>query len=192
MKLTELSAQEKVDLIFALYEKYGREDYIGEPVSQIEHMCQAAQLAEQENQPSEVVLAAFFHDIGHLFAHLSPTESMGGFGSKRHEQIGSDYLLELGFSNKLAKLVENHVQAKRYLTYKFPEYLNRLSEASLHTLGYQGGPMSPEEAEDFERDPLFELSLKMRTWDEEAKLENLPLPDLKPYRDIALELLTKK
>ena len=35
MKLTELSAQEKVDLIFALYEKYGREDYIGEPVSQI-------------------------------------------------------------------------------------------------------------------------------------------------------------
>ena len=30
-----------VNEIFSLYESYGAADYIGEPVSQIEHMCQA-------------------------------------------------------------------------------------------------------------------------------------------------------
>ena len=48
-----------VDEIFSLYENYGAADYIGEPVSQIEHMCQAAQLAEAEGYDDEVILASF-------------------------------------------------------------------------------------------------------------------------------------
>ena len=57
------------DEILTLYKMYGNQDYIGEPVSQIEHMCQCAQLAESENYDHEVILAAFFHDIG-----MSPEE----------------------------------------------------------------------------------------------------------------------
>ena len=189
MNLHLLSKTEKLDLIFGLYEKYGQEDYIGEPVSQIEHMCQSAQLAENEGHEPEVILAAFFHDIGHLCTHLQPTQSMGGFGSIKHEQVGAAYLWQLGFPEKIAKLVENHVQAKRYLTFSNPEYYQKLSEASRQTLGYQGGPMNAEEAMIFEKDPLFEISLKMRTWDEEAKLENIPLPDLKKYREMAEQLI---
>jgi predicted HD phosphohydrolase len=45
----------------------------------------------------------------------------------------------------------------------------RLSEASRRTLEYQGGVMSAEEAEAFEQDPLCEVSLRMRQWDEQAK-----------------------
>lgn len=185
MDIQLLSKEEKLDLIFGLYEKHGGEDYIGEPVSQLEHMCQSAQLAEREGFDEEVILAAFFHDIGHLFSHLLQTESMGGFGIRRHEQIGADYLRKLGFSEKIAKLVENHVQAKRYLTFKFPAYYEKLSEASRQTLIYQGGPMDESEAHIFETDPLFEASLKMRTWDEEAKLEFIPVPDLQKYRKMA-------
>ncbi|CAK0813941.1 unnamed protein product [Prorocentrum cordatum] len=48
-----------------------------------------------------------------------------------------------------------HVDAKRYLCCIKPEYHARLSDASLTTLGYQGGPMAPEEAAAFERDELF-------------------------------------
>ncbi|GAB2495013.1 HD domain-containing protein [Algoriphagus taiwanensis] len=187
-----LSLPEKLDFIFGLYEKFGGQDYIGEPVSQIEHMCQSAQLAEEQGYDEEVILAAFFHDIGHLFSHLEETESMGGFGAKRHEQIGADCLRSLGFPEKIAKLVENHVQAKRYLTHKYPEYFEKLSEASRQTLVYQGGPMSEPEAREFERGPLFEASLKMRTWDEEAKLEFIPLPDLKKYREMAEKILMKR
>lgn len=189
MEFQTSTREEKLNLIFSLYERHGNEDYIGEPVSQLEHMCQSAQLAEKEGFDEEVILAAFFHDIGHLFAHLQESESMGGFGTKRHEQIGADYLRKLGFPEKMAKLVENHVQAKRYLTFRYPEYFEKLSEASRQTLVYQGGPMSASEAEAFESDPLFEASLKMRTWDEEAKLEKIPLPDLKKYRDMAGRIL---
>ena len=67
---------------------------------------------------------------------------MGGYGIKSHEKIGGDFLRDLGFPERIAKLVENHVQAKRYLTFKYPEYFEKLSKASLQTLSYQGGPMN--------------------------------------------------
>ena len=179
----------RVAKVFSLYEKFGEADYIGEPVSQMEHMCQSGQLAEREGYDAEVILASFFHDIGHLLAIENEIENMGGYGAKRHEQIGANFLRQMGFPERVAELVENHVQAKRYLTYKYPEYLAKLSEASLETLGYQGGPMGVDEALVFEDDPLFDLSLKMRTWDEEAKLENMPLPNLDKYRAMALEII---
>jgi phosphonate degradation associated HDIG domain protein len=179
----------RINQVLGLYEQFGSADYIGEPVSQIEHMAQSAQMAENGGYDKEVILAAFFHDIGHLLAQDREIESMGGFGIKRHEQIGADFLREMGFPEKISKLVENHVQAKRYLTFKYPEYFEKLSEASLQTLGYQGGPMNMDEAEAFENDPLFELSLKMRTWDEAAKETEVPIPDLSKYREMAEKIL---
>lgn len=162
--------------VFGLYERFGDNDYIGEPVSQIEHMSQAAELAMAEGFDDEVVLAAFFHDIGHLCAEGG--ESMGGFGVVSHERLGADYLRRAGFSERLARLVEYHVQAKRYLTLREPGYYERLSEASRRTLEYQGGVMSAEEAVAFERDPLCEVSLRMRQWDERAKDMDVPVMDL--------------
>ena len=35
-------AQLAVEQVFALYQQFGTDDYIGEPVSQLEHMSQAA------------------------------------------------------------------------------------------------------------------------------------------------------
>jgi phosphonate degradation associated HDIG domain protein len=181
--------KKKVDEVFDLYRRFGQADYIGEPVSQIEHMCQSAQLAEKEGYDEEVILASFFHDIGHLFALQTGLEHMGGYGVLRHEKLGADYLRKMGFSEKVAKLVENHVQAKRYLTFRYPEYFARLSLASKKTLEYQGGPMTQEEAADFENDELFELSLKMRTWDELAKEMHVQLPDLQKYKEMAVAVI---
>ena len=107
-----------VNDIFDLYRTYGSEDYIGEPVSQIEHMSQAGQLAIASGHEDEVVLAAFFHDIGHLLDFKNPDKRMGEFGVIDHEALGAQYLREKGFSNLITTLVANHVNAKRYLTYK--------------------------------------------------------------------------
>ncbi|WP_232064596.1 phosphonate degradation HD-domain oxygenase [Rhodocytophaga rosea] len=172
-----------------MYERFGANDYIGEPVSQIEHMAQSAQLAEKEGYDEEVILAAFFHDIGHLCAS-SASESMNGFGVKSHEKIGANFLRSKGFSERLARLVESHVQAKRYLTFAQPDYYARLSEASKQTLQFQGGPMTAREAEAFANDSLFELSIRMRQWDEMAKEEHIPVPDLNKYKQMSLKLLT--
>lgn len=179
---TMSTIKERIETVFSLYEKFGAADYIGEPVSQLEHMSQAAQLAITEGFDDEVVLAAFFHDIGHLCVEMNEENNMNGYGIKSHEKIGADFLRELGFPERVAKLVENHVQAKRYLTFKYPSYYDELSEASKQTLVLQGGIMTPHEAEAFQRDPLFDLSLLMRKWDECAKKTNLPVIDLNQMR----------
>lgn len=183
------TAQVVVNEVFALYTKHGNEDYIGEPVSQLEHMSQAAKLAQLEGYDNEVVLAAFFHDIGHLCAATDEAGSMDGMGNIDHEQIGADYLLERGFSARLAKLVSGHVTAKRYLTYKDSQYYEKLSPASRITLGFQGGPMDATEALLFEQDPDLQIILCMRFWDDEAKLIDIPIDNLQELKDLALQHL---
>lgn len=51
--------------------------------------------------------------------------------------------------------------------------------------------MSPAEAADFERDSFFEASIKMRTWDEQAKEAGLPLIGLATLKEKALKILQK-
>ena len=193
--MTIEQAQEIADEIMNLYNEHGGAEYAGEKVSQLEHMVQAAQLAEAQGYDEEVILAAFLHDIGHISEAAKGDEStsasrgMDGFGIKDHEEIGAEFLRGKGFSKKIARLVESHVEAKRYLTFKDPAYYANLSEASKKTLEYQGGPMTAEEAAAFEQYPLFDLIIRMRNWDEQAKIEHQPLPDLQHYRGMMLHHL---
>ena len=180
------------DQVFELYIQHGADAYAGENVSQLEHMCQAAQLAAAEGYDSEVVLAAFLHDIGHLLPVHDEADSMDGFGNIDHEKIGAYYLRQLGFSTKLCSLIASHVNAKRYLTFKYSDYYNKLSEASKRTLEFQGGVMKAEEAALFESHELFPLYIKMREWDEAAKTEHQKLPLLEKYRNMILHHLQQQ
>jgi phosphonate degradation associated HDIG domain protein len=185
-------AKNTVDEIFDLYEQYGNADYIGEPVSQLEHMSQSAALAMNEGGDEELILAAFFHDIGHLCEFVMPVEKMDGIGIVDHESIGGQFLLQRGFSERIAKLVQSHVTAKRYLTFKHPDYYNKLSPASKETLAHQGGVMSLAEATDFELDPLHTEYIKMRDWDDRAKETQVPVMDLQYLKELAIKHLTQK
>ncbi len=179
--------------IIELYEKFGNEDYIGEPVSQIEHMCQCAQLAWKNGANETVVLAAFFHDIGHLCEFQFPEKGlqhMDKFGIIDHEKLGAEFLRQKRFSEQLARLVENHVHAKRYLVYKYESYAQQLSEASKQTLIHQGGPMTETEAAEFEKDELFHEIIALRKWDELAKETNRPLPSLVVYKTMMIAHLS--
>lgn len=189
------SIEETVDEIIALYQNHGNEDYIGEPVSQIEHMCQCAQLAEENGEDEETILAAFFHDIGHLVEFEDPNaivDHMDNFGIAEHEKLGRKFLLSKGFSVNVADMVASHVDAKRYLTYKYPEYYDALSEASKQTLVHQGGQMAAAEAKAFEDHPLSAKYIALRRWDEQAKEMNKPLPSLEIYRQMMIRHLTKQ
>ena len=183
--------QATVDALFALYAAHGGDDYIGEPVSQLEHMWQAAALAEADGYEDEVVLAAFFHDLGHLCAHGSDAPSMDGYGAVDHERLGADYLRARGFSERLARLVESHVLAKRYLTHKHPEYLRRLSPASQATLAFQGGAMGAAEAAAFEQHPDADIIVRMRQWDDLAKEAHRPVGSLDHLKNMALAHLLR-
>jgi phosphonate degradation associated HDIG domain protein len=187
--MPEKSIEARVEEVFSLFDRFGNTDYIGEAISQLEHGCQAAQCAENEGFSEEVILAALFHDIGHLCEMNGEKPQMGGYGVMEHEKLGADFLRERGFSENMAKLVQSHVKAKRYLCFADSEYYGKLSEASKKTLEYQGGVMSQEEAADFEKDPLFRTIVRMRHWDEMAKEVEVPLPDMKRYRKMAVEHL---
>lgn len=178
------------DEIIELYRVHGNEEYSGEKVTQLEHMVQAAQLAQQQGYDEEVVLAAFLHDIGHICVDSGLENNMDGFGIKDHEEVGADFLKQKGFSKKVIRLVESHVEAKRYLTRRDPDYYEQLSEASKKTLEFQGGRMSEEEADAFEKYPLFNLIIGMRRWDEAAKVTGLPAPELEFFRHLIIEHLT--
>lgn len=189
--MNEQEIEKVLDEIFSLYKKYGANNYIGEQISQIEHMCQAADLAEQQGYDAEVILAAFFHDIGHIIEHVTDSNTMGEYGIMEHEKLGANFLRERGFSERIAKLVQSHVEAKRYLTFAEPGYYEQLSEASKQTLAYQGGRMTAEEAAIFESDELYLLKVQLRKWDEQAKVENVPLSDIEKYRLLAKSVLLR-
>ncbi len=192
MSLSTDNKQTIVAELFDLYQTRGHADYIGEPVSQLEHMWQAAALAEAAGADDEVVLAAFFHDLGHLCAVDADLPSMDGFGAINHEKLGADYLRARGFSARVARLVESHVQAKRYLTYKYPSYRQQLSEASQATLVFQGGVMTAAEAAAFEQDPDMDEILQLRQWDEQAKAANQPVGSLGHLQNLALRHLLRQ
>jgi 2-amino-1-hydroxyethylphosphonate dioxygenase (glycine-forming) len=177
------------DEIISLYRQYGAEAYAGEKVTQLEHMVQTARLAQQQGHDEEVILAAFLHDIGHICVSARGDNEMGGFGIKEHEEAGAAFLQQKGFSERLVLLVQSHVNAKRYLTFKYPSYYTALSDASKKTLEYQGGPMQAAEAAAFEAHPLFDLYIQLRRWDEEAKVEGQPVPDLEVYREMMVRHL---
>lgn len=179
-----------VEEIFALYGKHGFEDYIGETISQIEHMSQASQLAIAEGFDDEVILAAFFHDLGHICKTDRPMDAqMGGYGTKNHESLGAAFLRDRGFSERIASLVESHVNTKRYLCFKNPNYYSNLSQASKITLTYQGGVMIEEEAIQFEACPFFKEKIAIRRFDEAAKIENVPIIDLSILKKKAVDHL---
>jgi phosphonate degradation associated HDIG domain protein len=169
-----------METIIKLFGDKGNADYIGEKVSQTEHMIQCALLAKAEGYDDEIIVAALLHDIGHLLNY----ETMGAYGTYQHEKIGSSFLENLGMSGTIVWLVGNHVNAKRYLVATQPDYYENLSEASRETLKYQGGPMSDLEMLQFKEHPLYLISLKIRQWDELAKVSNLPLPDITSFSNI--------
>jgi 2-amino-1-hydroxyethylphosphonate dioxygenase (glycine-forming) len=190
--MKKLEAERISDEIIHLYSLYGGEEYSGEKVSQLEHMVQSAQLAKTEGFNDEVVLAAFLHDIGHIAEKVTNENAMSSYGIKDHEAIGASFLESRGFSFRVTRLVASHVSAKRYLTLREPGYYDKLSDASKHTLEFQGGPMSDEEADLLEEDPLFREIIQMRRWDEAAKLENQPMPPLDLFKELIFQHLQEQ
>jgi predicted HD phosphohydrolase len=80
----------------------------------------------------------------------------------KHDVVGSAMVRKLGFSDRLARLVEGHVQAKRYLTFKVEGYYEALSDGSKFTLSHQGGTMTEKEANAFEKEADFNTFCQMR------------------------------
>jgi phosphonate degradation associated HDIG domain protein len=166
----------------------GGEQYFGEAVTKLEHAVQCAWFAEQAGADEELILASLLHDVGHLL-DVPGALSDARVGVINHDEIGAAWLLERGFSPRLAALVGGHVDAKRYLTATNESYMERLSPASQETLRLQGGPMEAEEAAAFGADPELRDKLRLRSWDEMAKDPQWRGPGIEAYRERLVKYL---
>ena len=170
----------KVDEIFELFAKRGSEEYFGEAVSQREHALQAAALAEAEGAPDTLIVAALLHDIGHLVHGKG--ENIADQGIDGRHEIAGEAWLSAAFGPEVTEPVKLHVAAKRYLCATRAGYQELLSPASILSLELQGGPHTPEEVAAFESNPHYEAAVRLRHWDDEAKIVDLEVPDLEHYR----------
>jgi gamma-butyrobetaine dioxygenase len=167
-----------VDRILELFEARGAAAYLGEPVSQREHALQSAYLALEEGAPDPLVTAALLHDIGHL---LGPEEDPAEYGIDAvHEDRGCAWLAP-HFGPDVTEPVRLHVMAKRYLCAVDAAYRGLLSPASIRSLELQGGALSQAEAEAFQRNPHLSGAIRLRRWDDRAKIPHLDVPGLGQY-----------
>ena len=173
--------------LFDLYESKGHEPY-GESITQIEHALQCAALARDEDASDALVVAALFHDVGHLMvgAQNGPDFALDEIDDD-HERVGARVLAPL-FGPAVAQPVSLHVTAKRWRCTREPAYYERLSEASKLTLKAQGGLLSDEECLRFEEHPGFPDALALRTWDDEGKIVGLDVGTLDDYVGIVNSL----
>ena len=178
-----------VDEIFRIFENRGDQAYFEEPVSQKEHALQSAHQAEQEGATRSLIVAALLHDIGHLVHGMGEDIADQGVDA-RHEDVGEAWLAR-HFQPEVTEPVKLHVAAKRYLCRIDREYLGQLSPASLQSLALQGGPFTEEEAREFERHRYYREAVRLRRWDDRAKIPGLAVPELEHYRP-ALEAVVGK
>ncbi|MCV2867304.1 HD domain-containing protein [Defluviimonas sp. WL0002] len=164
-----------VAFIGSVFERRGDEEYLGEPVTMAQHMLQGATIAAESGMPEDIVVAALLHDIGHFTSEFG-TFSMDDTEDRFHEEAGAE-LLERFFPSVVTDCVRYHVAAKRYLCATRPEYFKRLSDASIHSLSLQGGPMSAEEIAEFERNPNLKEIVQVRYLDEAGKRPDMQTPD---------------
>ena len=84
-----------------------------------------------------------------------------------------------------------HVDAKRCLCAIDETYFGQLSADSVRSLELQGGIFNDDEAKAFLEKPFAEDALQLRRWDDLAKEENRPTPDLDHYLNVVSRVMEK-
>ena len=166
-----------LDDIRTLFDRHGAEQYSGEPVTQLEHALQSAALAENAGAGDALVTAALLHDLGHLLQpDLGDTPTLRGIDDT-HQYHAIPFLRGL-FGDDVLEPIRLHVDAKRWLCHAEAPYFDALSPDSKRSLALQGGVFDAADAARFMAQPGAADAVRLRRWDDLAKAEALPTPDL--------------
>jgi len=183
-----LAMSTMADRLIEAMTKSAARQYGQERVTELAHALQCADLADGAGADEELVLACLLHDLGrYAVAQEEISDTLVKIpppaGKARgHHEAGAD-LIAPYVPERVAFLVRAHTAAKRYLCATDPAYHEVLSAASRHTLTLQGGLMTAEEARRAEAHPWWADAVRLRRWDDEAKVigrKTRPLAARKP------------
>jgi predicted HD phosphohydrolase len=150
-----------------------------ESVDALQHGLQCGhQLALRRPRDLELQVAGLVHDIGH---DLVPDDD------DLHGVHAADSVRWL-LGDRVARLVELHVPAKRYLVTVDPRYTDLLSARSAQTVRQQGGAMTSGDLIAFEDTGCSADALILRMADDGAKVPGAVVPPLDAWR-ASLELV---
>lgn len=175
------------DDIAHIYGRLAAGRYGLEAVTQLQHALQTAHRAELAGEGPSLILAGLLHDVGHMVHKLGDNPAAEGIDDK-HETIGAKWLrkrMPLSVSEPVAL----HVAAKRYLCGAEPDYAAKLAPDSVLSLKLQGGPLDTNEQKAFLDQPFAADAVRLRRYDDEAKLADAQTPPLEHYLSL-LPLVT--
>lgn len=185
--MTDRTAPDPIAELTDLFAGAASSQYGNETVTQREHALQAAQIAEQQGAPPALVAAALLHDIGHLLAAAKHPD-MGQIADDLHEKVGAGWL-KRRFVDAVAEPVRLHVDAKRYLCQAEPGYAAVLSPASVRSLALQGGLFGADEAAAYRAQPHADEAIRLRRWDDLAKVPGAATRTFADYAPLLRGLL---
>ncbi|MFI5779779.1 HD domain-containing protein [Nocardia sp. NPDC051570] len=169
------SVDELMGLLAGCADAWDTADRSGDPVDILDHDRQCAELLRRDHpEDEELQVAGLVHDVGHV---LRPGDDAG------HGRHGAHAVREL-LGMRVARLVELHIVAKRYLAATDSDHAARLSDSSRRTLVAQGGPMTVEEITAFEADPDFAAAVALRRADDAGKVVGLAVAPLESWRPV--------
>ncbi len=165
----------RIEAVFSAGGRWVRE---GEPVTQLEHALQTAQLAEAAGAGAQMITAALLHDLGHL-AGVGETLPLHELDDAHQDRL----VLRLRhlFDDSVLQPIRLHVDAKRFLCATRPGYLQSLSPDARRRLDRQGGPFRREEVEAFVSLPYATRAIELRVWDDLARVPRRQTPGLAHY-----------
>ena len=166
-----------------LFADHGHIEYSGEGVTQLEHALQAASLAEKEGAGDALVTAALLHDLGHLLNRQGDTPTSRGIDDQ-HQYFAIPFLRPL-FPPEVVEPIRLHVDAKRALCAMEPAYNEGLSPDSRRSLALQGGVFTAGQMQDFMAKPHAAEAVRVRRWDDLAKVPGAGTPPLQHFLDTA-------
>jgi predicted HD phosphohydrolase len=190
IEIDNINKNQFTSKLFNWMEDEGQTKY-DENVTQLEHSIQTAMLAKKFNSKSSIVVASLLHDIGHLI--LNENESKIDFLSYdlNHEIVGAKWLEKI-FPKSVTEPIKLHVSAKRYLCTIEKNYYEELSFSSKKSFNLQGGVMNTQEKNIFIRNKYYMDALKLRRWDEKAKIKNMTLLPINSFKKDILSVIKKE
>ena len=187
--LSDLTPDNVVDKLDALFAAIAGTSYLGEPITIAEHMLQSAACAKRDGADDALIAAALLHDVGHYVDPAPDNENETDL-RKRHDLAAARILAPV-LPAAVTEPIRLHVDAKRYLCAIEPAYYDKLSDASKHTMRLQGGVMDADQAKVFAGEAYCEDAVRLRRWDDEGKTPDVAVPGFEAYRAM-LETLSRE